>query len=143
MSLNFIFPHPPVGGLKKKKTFFDSHSITGGRLHTAPHTEVCLKTALNSKLITPLGGYYSTTHNTHRYGHQLGGNVVAPSNRADRVCGPDPTGTCCSHAPSNNHAVFFRDKPVHGTGTGTTGTPSATPPPPTAVPQASTTGART
>ena len=43
---------------------FDHHFITGGTLNTTPHTEVRLKTASSSKLITPPRGYRSPATRT-------------------------------------------------------------------------------
>ena len=59
---------------------------------------------------------------------------------AERVCGPKPTGSCCSRTPRNEDVVYFRDQPACVTGTANTDTASAITPP-AGVPQAPTTGA--
>ena len=97
--------------------FLHHHFITGGALNTTPPSEViCLKTAFNSKAITPGARCTPFIHDTDRYGYHYhhGNNSCAPSQQwADRACGPDPTATCCCRASSEHHVIFFQVHPAY------------------------------
>ena len=82
-------------------------------MNTTPPSDVRLKTHQTPKYHirwTPF-----THARTHRYGYRYhhGGNCCGLSLWADRACGPDPTGTCCCRASSEDHVVFFRVLPAY------------------------------
>ena len=52
-----------------------------------------------------------------------GGNCCAPSQWAERVCGPDLIGTCCCRASSDDHIIF---QMLTGTGTSSGTSPTST-----------------
>ena len=93
-----------------------------GTLNTTPLTKVRLKTTLNSKIITPTGGYHPPT--------TLTGMIWTPAwrqllrsikeGRTSLRPAPVPRATITSFC--------FRDQPACISGTSTTGTTSATPP---------------
>ena len=120
--------HETDGGLNSATRYRRSCSDVkktaspGGALNTTPPSEVCLKAASNSKLIipgarSPVDTWTTFIHNTHRYGYQNqhGGNCCAPSQWADRACGPQarPPPVPPAAAPRAKITSFFRVHPAH------------------------------
>ena len=101
--------------------------------HTPYSTEVRLKTTLHSEIATPTGGYHSPTTLT-------GMDTSMEATASPRQSGPNESVTC-SCASSEDHVFCIRDQPACISGTGTTVTTIAAPPP--TVPKAPTTGAGT
>ena len=100
--------HPPIFFV----SFFDHHFIAGGTLNTTLPTGNAWKQYQTPELSHTVW-WIPFTGNGNPFGLQHGGNSCTPSQWAERVCGPNPTDTCCCRASSDDHVVFLRDHPAY------------------------------